>query len=259
MAEVPNFVKKRQRAASVFQSAKEAKLTAESAVAQATAMAVEKKEKEKGGKGGEKGDRKVKNADILEELVKIISSLALQSAGELREICGILYTTCLVEVVPDGCIEAGIKAGTDYSDLVLDIKERKEQGEEGSDLEAGSPHISVAIETITKLIKEKKVQEDTRQDLLKWWEDNIANKEEEEVEKQILSFRVRKPKKQSKGRKGKVPAKEYAKVTFRLLDIEAGENLARAFCELGGIRKTGTAPKGTLEREALRLLQKFKK
>lgn len=52
----------------------------------------------------EKGKGKVaEEDDIVQELIKLLTNPVLQNSGELREVCGFLYTTFLVEVVSIRC------------------------------------------------------------------------------------------------------------------------------------------------------------
>lgn len=207
--EAPNWAKKRGRAVSIFSQQRESKepRTAEEAVLVATEAAASAK----GGK------HKVNDMDIIEELINVVGVLSLQSAGGIRASFGVLVTTFLGKVTLVS-VRDGVQAGIEYSQLVQDIKERKEDGEDMNeeDLDAGSPHIMVGMAFLQGLQKEPAFSESTKNKLNTLWQKEIADKEEETVEKFIKSFRCRKPKKQTAWGKSKsrVPESEYAKITF---------------------------------------------
>lgn len=211
----------------------------------AKAAKMVEKAKEAASSGGEKG--KSGSGDVLVQLVKIPTVLELHNAGELREICGCLYVTFLI-ATKWNFVLAGLAAGVAYNEKV----DANRKAEEPEDL--GPPYVTIASETLLALLKEKELPDSVRASLQEWWNESVVDKSEVEFMSEIQSFRVRKPKKQSKGKKKKVPEEEYAKITLRVGSQKGMVAIVAALEALGGIRKMGSAPKSTMEREAKRLL-----
>ena len=118
----------------------------------------------------------------------------------------------------------------------------------------GPPHIPISIAFILTLEKEDLTTE-TRAELLAWWREKIEDKTEEETCLEIQSFRCKKPLKFHKKHGGA----EFAKVTFKVGSLMGEEILVKVLTAMGGTRKVGTPPKGSMEREASRLLDLYKK
>ena len=74
----------------------------------------------------------------------------------------------------------------------------------------------------------------------------------------LKSWRCRKPKKPTEKKKGVPKGDSYAKLSFAVKTPEMEEALVEALSKLGGIRKVGTPPRGTLEREAKEMLASMK-
>ncbi len=74
----------------------------------------------------------------------------------------------------------------------------------------------------------------------------------------MQTFKCRKPQKTSTNKKGKKSKVPEAEITFRVESKQGEEALTRAFTEGDGFRKVDAAPKGTLEREAQRIVNIFK-
>ena len=147
-----------------------------------------------------------------------------------------------------------------YNESLKALKVAKEAGGAGAGLEElSSPLIAVALASIKAVIEDVTIPIQLRSEVKAWWDRSIVQKEEEEVSLELQSWRCRKPQKQSTGSAKKPNPKDYARLTFSIRD-EVGENaVVEATKAAGGTRKAGTPPKGTLEREARRLLDKFKR
>ena len=220
-------------------------------------------------------DAEKSGGSVLQALVKVLATLVLVNAAELREISGFLFVTFLVPVSTNLVIE-GLKAGIEYNNMVKkkgdkgDKEETKEDEEmeetntalggvvsQEEEAEHGPPHLYIALAALEGMNKDD-IGESERQVLKSWWETCVQPaRSHDELGMEIKAFRVKKPPKQSKSKKGK-PSTPYAKVSFAVRDMNAEQALARAMEKIGGVRKVGTPPRGTLEREAQRLLNKMK-
>ena len=128
-------------------------------------------------------------------------------------------------------MEAVVVAGVEYSELVMArgdkmeaIKEgdMEEEGEEEEVEYLGASHVMIGCRYILALGIEEKVTEPTRMMLTEWWTSKIAGRTEDQIAKELQTFKCKKPQKTSTNKKGK------------------------------------KAPKGSLEWEAQRLLNTFK-
>eukprot|EP00972_Heterocapsa_arctica_P024510 3615012-Heterocapsa_arctica.AAC.1 len=98
-----------------------------------------------------------------------------------------------------------------------------------------------------------------RAEVKAWWDREIVEKSEEDVSLMLQSWKCKKPQKQSSGSSKKPNPKDYARLTFSVNDVQGERALVNAIKSVGGVRKIGTAPKGTYERDARRLLDKIKR
>ena len=217
-----------------------------------------KGEAKKMGKQGEK--------DVLEQLVIILAQLSLANSAELREITGMLVVTYLVPI-ESKVATACLVAGKDYQELVTelratkdDIKKKREAGEVMEDAEElGAPHVSIAMQGILCLIRDVEVLDDLKAEVKQWWLSRIQGKSEMEVKQEIQMWKLRKPQKGKPVKLGKGVKGEYAKVNFSFSNNHVGDMICKALEAIGGIRKTGAAPRGWLERESMKLLDRFRK
>jgi hypothetical protein len=208
--------------------------------------------------GAAKGKGK-KDDDQLKDLVIALGELSVINSAELREMCGMSYVTFLVDSnLP--LVKASLEAGVQYNESVKALKAAKEAGGAGAGLEElASPHIAVALAGIKAIIEDIMIPIQLRSEVKAWWDKNILEKAEEEVSLELRSWRCKKPQKQSNGSSKKPNPKDYARLTFSVKDEQGELALVNAIKAMSGVRKVGTAPKGTFEREARRLLDKIKR
>lgn len=200
-----------------------------------------------------------KEEDQVKELVVVLAELPMTNSAELRELGGIQYTTFLVDS-SQPVVKASIEAGVKYNEQVKKIKEAKAAGEGGGGLEElSSPHIAVALAGISALAEDAFLPQEVKGAVKQWWDRCISGKEEEEVAMEVQSWRCRKPQKPSAPHGKKPHPKDYARITYSIRDWHGEAAVAAALKAGGGVRKVGTPPKGTMEREARRLLDKLKK
>jgi hypothetical protein len=198
-----------------------------------------------GGKGGGKG----KVIDQ-EALLKAVARLSLENAVAVRELqCTVMHVLLIpLDAHP---VAMALAEGNSYSE---EVKKNR-----GANL--GSPHVRIAIKFFQALAEVEQVRADPvmKATLSQWWETEIMGGSKEELEKEFLIFKVRKPQQMSRIRQTPMGAAmdSYAKVTFRL--GERSEEMMRGFLVfatevLQWHEKTGVAPKGFLEREASKAL-----
>ncbi len=227
--------------------------------------------------GGRRG--KAGNKEVLEQLVQILAKLTLANSNDLREVMGMVLKTYLI---PEKHIiaTASLAAGKDYQEAAKKQKEKRanakkdEESDEESDIEdqssgekkpmdedsLGAPHLIIAMQAIHQLIVADRSQwgEQAQRHLKElentWVQMKIGEMQETEAIKLVKVWRARKPQKQNKGhRMGK-----YVKINFAM-EEKLADAVHKVILETGGMEKVGKAPRGFLEREASRLLQKFQK
>ena len=226
-----------------------------------------------GGRRG-KGNQK----DVMEQLVLILTRLTLANSNDLREVMGMLLKTYLVPEKHVLAVSA-LKAGKEYQEAAKkqresrEAKESEAEDEEDSDLEddkkekdkmdedkLGAPHLVIAMQSMHQLLVADRSQwgdeaKKALQELEKAWVGlKIAEMEETQATQIVKVWKARKPQKQAKGHKmGK-----YVKLNFAM-DDRLACSLHQVLLLTGCVEKAGKAPRGFLEREAARLLQKFQK
>ena len=99
------------------------------------------------------------------------------------------------------------------------------------------------------------VGEEVRATIGEWWTRCVANKSMQEVNVEVQSFRCRKPPKPNK----KIQEGAYCKMYLSIRDERCERAIIEGLKQVGAERKEGTAPRGALEREARRLLDKMQK
>jgi len=202
-------------------------------------------------------------SDIFQALVIILTQLVLANSADIRDILGVVYITLLV---PAGHVlmETMASAGTQYNEETARLKE--EDDKQGLE-DLGSPHVFIWAKLVSKLAR----QSDCPPGIMKYWNQRASQVDSEDLEEDIRICRARKPPKQEMKRKKKggstVELKEYCRFQIalaqrtgrdeQLLTVE--RELVEYLIAVGSIRKHGTPPKGTLEREARALLSKIKK
>ena len=103
------------------------------------------------------------------------------------------------------------------------------------------------------------VEEKDKAVMKQWWQQHVTSAASSmELGLELKSWRCRKPQKQGINQKGVPKGQVYAKISFAVQNKEMEAAVCSALAKLGGIRKIGTPPRGTLEREARALLSKLK-
>eukprot|EP00930_Biecheleria_cincta_P099811 TRINITY_DN91425_c0_g1_i1.p2 TRINITY_DN91425_c0_g1~~TRINITY_DN91425_c0_g1_i1.p2 ORF type:complete len:205 (-),score=49.59 TRINITY_DN91425_c0_g1_i1:171-785(-) len=201
-AQLPEWMTKRKRAKSVAEGAtpKQARVVEEAT--QAAQRAV-------GGSGGKAGKK-----DVLAQLVAILGKLVLQSSQELREITG--GSANLITSANHPLALAAGEAGEIYNEWITE--QRKEhQGCKAMDLESDSdvdsepkqtsevvekeglsiPHVHVAVMALQAILVSKAQISDQGKAVLQGiqtcWDNDIKDKEEDQVARVTKIFRVKRP------------------------------------------------------------------
>ena len=201
-----------------------------------------------------KGKAKGKNdRDLLEALVGVLGRLVLINSADIRELCGACYYTFLV---PEECglAKAMMEAGEEYNSKVKAMKEQKnEKGDEdNTDLASlGPPFLHVWAALVEHLAKEGSNSAHDREIFIKYWNERVTKLELDDLGNDVRLCRIRRPQRQGKDKRARL---QFALDT-RVAGIE--DSLVRAVKAQGGVRKVGPAPRGNLEREAKRLLEKM--
>ena len=203
-------------------------------------------------------------SDIFQALVIILTQLVLANSADIRDILGVVYVTLLVpaEHILMVCMA---EAGTKYNEEAARLKE--EDDKQGLE-DLGSPHVFIWAKLISKLAR----QSDCPPGIMKYWNLRASQVDSEDLAEDIRICRARKPPKQETKRKKKkggnvVELKEYCRFQIALAQRTGREEMLQPvemelieyLIAAGSIRKHGTPPKGTLEREAKALLSKIKK
>jgi hypothetical protein len=199
-------------------------------------------------KGAGKGGA-AKDPEIMKQLVKLLSTLVLVNAMQMREVCGTIYNTYELDIKLKLVGEMQT-ASTNYGELVKDNPKH----------ELGPPFLHTWTAMIMQLCKEK-LPDKAGKVLLAYWNDKVSKVARPLLEEEVRYCRVR----VNKG-DGKKEASR-CRVQFALShdcfhtetpgDPSLHMALQQALTSLGAIRKIGPAPKGPLEREVSRLLEKI--
>ncbi len=226
--------------------------------------------------GGRRG--KARQQDVLEQLVQILTKLTLSNSNDLREVMGVVIRTYLVPE-KHTLVVTSLQAGKEYQERAKKEKEKREaakqdsdEDEESAEEEApapaagmdeeklGSPHLIIAMQSIHQFLVADRSQLGAEAAAAvkaledKWTGMKIGEMDEAEATKLVKVWRTRKPQKQAK----KHPMGKYVKLNFSM-EEGLGDALHQALVKTGAQEKVGKAPRGYLEREASRLLQKFQK
>ena len=203
-----------------------------------------------------------KGGDVLEELVLVLASLVLVNSRELANLCGTVYTTCLLPVQA-AIGKAAVAAGKKYDEQVKQLKEDKETDDSVDTGKLGSPYLHVWAAVIMMLVQEE-VDAERKAFFKKYWDEVIMVMPLQQLGEHIRYFRVRAPKGKEKEKEAK-KKKQTVKLqfAFNVEGIPAAQGLSKFFegsmLHEGGERKVGPAPRGSLERDAQRLLDKVKR
>lgn len=216
------------------------------------------------------GKRKPAKRDILEQLIVILARLVLQNTAELREVTGILFETALVPIDNPLAVYS-LAAGQEFQSMLQEQRERKE-GQQDSEEEGEQkameedelpiPFLHIATTAIHQTLSDPELEAKLAkypgapqavQELKTTYEEMLADCSEEQMLEIVKVWRSKRPQRQgkTKGVQGK-----YVKFTLSLAPRLAS-SVKKFITATGGIYKPGKAPRGWLEREASKLLNKF--
>ena len=198
----------------------------------------------KGGKG------------VLVELVQVLAKLELTNSHLLADLAGTVWHTFLVDLEKSLVAKAGVEGGKEYDERVKVLKQQKEAGQEVDLASPGPPFLSVWCSVVKALAE--RGPEAERVVYANYWKEVVQVKDPVELQEQVKYFRVKKVQPPPKGGKKE---KELVKIMFSFnchdqwgKDIQAA--LIKQLVMEKAERKAGAAPRGPLEREAARLLEK---
>ena len=199
-----------------------------------------------------------KGTDLLKELVLVLTRLSLSNSRELAEITGTVFTTYLVPLEAP-LVASGLAAGVAYNEAAKDLKAKQEAGEEGIDLAGlGPPHLHVFV-AVLRTMAEQKLSEEDAKVVKDYWDEVVCKTPMLELGSEIKYFRVKTLKEQEQQSKKVAMAKvQFAVDVVHVPAMQALETvLMRMIESMQGQRKYGAAPRGPLEREASRLLDRL--
>ena len=157
---------------------------------------------------------------------------------------------------------AAIEAGKKYDDQVQKLKADKEQDDSVDTGQLGSPHLHVWA-AVALMLAQTDQDEGRRADFKRYWDEVIMMVPLQQLGEHIRYFRVRAPKGKEKEKEAK-KKKQMVKLQFAFnVETISAKNLEQTFAasvlQQGGERKVGPAPRGSLERDVQRPLDKVKK
>jgi len=210
---------------------------------------------------GAKGEK-----EILKALVEVLSTLVLVNAAEMRTLCGTVYRTFLIPAKAK-LAEDMLAAGKLYNDTAKEQKDKKAKLEkEGKKEEAdkidlaaaGPPHMQVWAAMCFSAAKQcQDPQSKTR--LEEYWNTQVCGQSMQNLGRHVNLCRAKKVKPQ-KGTAGE----EMVRIQFAINGLAKGASELEAAIEVVLLEqkaeeKQGPAPRGSLERDAQRLLDAYKK
>jgi len=175
---------------------------------------------------------------VHKELVTILAKLCLTNAAEIRDISGVVYITYLAKKDSSVC-SAMKEAGVKYDSAV--------QGNPTHSL--GPPFLHVWTAMIRAMIQLQGMADDKKGILVKYWQENVVTKTMEELVEAVKYCRLKRTQKQE------IVKVQYS-ITAEAERCGLGDALRAAWKQEEAELKVGPAPRGILEREARRLLQK---
>ncbi|CAK0880863.1 unnamed protein product [Prorocentrum cordatum] len=189
-----------------------------------------------------------KGGDILRQLVAILVKLSLANSAELRDVCGVVYITFLIKS-DQPSMKAARDAGQSYH---AEVQRRKQASEDLSTL--GPPYVQVWSALIQAIGKDSTCSDEVRKSIETYWKDVLVPMPLERVGEHVRHCRVRKTRKVES-------EDERMRLTFAVDgEFKPLERTLVAYfssASVAGERKLGPAPRGALEREASRLLEKL--
>ena len=196
------------------------------------------------GKGGKKDKE-----ELIEDMVKLLGKLILTNSMQIREVCGVVYNTYELDLKLD--IMTAMKEAN---------KKYHENTKDNPTHELGPPYLHTWTALIKTLAEETKLQQASRKAMVHYWNSKVTKVPPMQLADEVKYCRIR----ENKGDGKKAATK--GRLQFALshdsqhTDMD-GKTLAMALDEalltLGATRKVGTAPRGPLEREISKLLDKM--
>jgi hypothetical protein len=191
------------------------------------------------GSGGSRDRDRGEALDLLKELVKVLATLSIANARDMRELTGSLFH-CFIFPADHPLVKTMVQTGKDYHEKVKD--HRKDHNE-------GPPFLHVWVAVIRFMAEDsmQKLNATDKNELVKYWNEAVK-RPRESLEMEIRHCRA-KP----------THDKKSYKVSFAV--AATGSDFERAMVQgmtaLGGVKKLGPPPAGHLEREAQRLLERM--
>jgi len=185
----------------------------------------------------------------LQEIVKVLLLLSLQSSQLIRELTGTVWNTFLMEE-DSPQTKAFLAAGKHYSEQVKGTK-----GEHN----LGPPYLHVWKDLVGSLKKDSRVQELGKTLLQEYGGSHLLQKSLEEVAASVKYCRLKKAYPQKDKPKTYKLHLAVARIELRTEtgSVELLESVViRALLACGAKRKLGSPPAGQLERPAQQLLDK---
>ena len=184
----------------------------------------------------------------LEAFVAILTRLAFSKSAELRELRGAAFVVFLLLIpTKEPVIVVAVAAGKAYHE------EAERRKSEHVNAPMGPPFARAWVATIRAIGQSDKCPEEAKAPLNQYWQPFIMKNEIETVATSVRACRVRPTRKQEN-------RQSLHRVT---LAVDASHQyleptLIGFFHAVKGVRKYGAAPKGALEHDAQKLLDKLK-
>ena len=191
--------------------------------------------------------------DSVTALVEVLAKLSLVNAAEIRDVAAVTFTTWLL---PSSAktVEAMLEAGKQYHEEVQKFNGLGEAERQRRSEALGPPFLHVWAALIREAANETRIPGGATALIRRYWTEVVCAMPMSDLAAQVRHCRCRATKKFE----GK---REMARVTFavdaRYQQME--DALNEVFKAQGGVRKHGPAPRGPLEREASKLLDKMAK
>ena len=203
---------------------------------------------------GEQGEKKGKETKAIanKELTKLTTSIAelsLINAREISNLSACCYQTFLIE--PESSLaKIALEGGQLYNDAVKKVKAKDDEEKKTMQQSLGSPKNAVFAMTIKGLAQKKGITAKNKEALQKYWAEKFANKENFEACDSDVKFC-----RATKAKKGN----QKVKLQFALADEVLEKMVVVALLETkAAIKKQGQAPRGPLERNIQKALEKMR-
>ena len=201
------------------------------------------------------------NKEMVAQLVEILAKLVLQNSRDLQGLIGATYRTYMQAGAENLIQTSMLEGGRLYNEMTTKLKGQKEQAEkekaEPVDLEAvGAPFLHIMMHTTKELAQvgaqesQKLLSAELATRWVQLWNQMTALKSIAEVGRMVRYLRGQRL------RTGK--KKGWMKVQVCFVSPEVGELWHETMMHFTFQEKVGPAPRSALERDAQKLLDKFK-